>query len=82
MTPWTWFAGNLDDDVYDLAEADTREKVITAALDAPTGWLKPGDPFCIVEARSSTAKKYEGSDFVPFLRTQNAEIIYLEGGAS
>lgn len=75
MTPWTWFAGNLDDDVYDLAEADTREKVIAAALDASTGWLKPGDQFRIIEARSSTAKKYEGSDFVPFLRTRNEEII-------
>lgn len=78
MTPWTWFAGNLGDDVYDLAEADTREKVIASALDASTGWLKPGDQFRIVEARSSTAKKYEGSDFVPFLRTRNAEIITVE----
>ncbi|MBK0020922.1 hypothetical protein IAE29_03270 [Ochrobactrum sp. S46] len=75
MTPWTWFAGNLDDDVYDLAEADSREKVIAVALDASTGWLKPGDQFRIVEARSSTAKKYEGSDFVPFLRTRNEEFI-------
>lgn len=75
MTPWTWFAGNLDDDVYDLAEAETREKVIEAALDASTGWLKPGDQFRIVEARSSTAHKFEGSDFVPFLRTRNEEII-------
>lgn len=75
MTPWTWFAGNLDDDVYDLAEADTREKAIEAALDASTGWLKPGGQFRIIEARSSTAQKYEGSDFVPFLRTRNSEII-------
>lgn len=75
MTPWTWFAGNLDDDVYDLAESGTREKVIATALDASTGWLKPGDQFRIVEARSSTAKKYEGSDFVPFLRTRNEEIV-------
>ncbi|OYR09228.1 hypothetical protein [Brucella grignonensis] len=50
MTPWTWFAGNLDDDVYDLTEADTREKVIAAALDASTRWLKPGDQFRIIEA--------------------------------
>lgn len=79
MTPWTWFAGNIDDDVYDLAEADTREKVIASALDASTGWLKSGDQFRIVEARSSTAKKYEGSDFVPFLRARNEEIITVEG---
>lgn len=81
MTPWTWFAGNLDDDVYDLAEEDTREKVIEAALDASTGWLKPGDQFRIVEARSSTAKKYEGADFVPFLRTRNSEIVTVEAEA-
>ena len=81
MTPWTWFAGNLDDDVYDLAEADTREKVIAAALDASTGWLKPGDQFRIIEARSSTAMKYEGSNFVPFLRTRNSEIVTVEAEA-
>ncbi len=74
MTPWTWFAGNLDDDVYDLAEADNREKVIEVA----SRQLPPGDQFRIVEARSSTAKKYEGSDFVPFLRTRNQEVITVE----
>ncbi|KAB2680526.1 hypothetical protein [Brucella tritici] len=77
MTPWTWYAGHLDDDVYDLAEATTREKVIEAALEEVTGWLNPGDRFRIIEARSSDAKKYEGADFVPFLRTRNAEIIEI-----
>ncbi len=71
MTPWTWFAGEIDEDVYDLAEEDSREKVIEAAM----RHLSVGDQFRIIEARSSTAKKYDGSDFIPFLRTRNAEII-------
>lgn len=71
MTPWTWFAGEIDEDVYDLAEGDSREKVIEAAMKH----LSVGDQFRIIEARSSIAKKYEGSDFIPFLRTRNAEII-------
>ncbi|KAB2738576.1 hypothetical protein F9K90_07810 [Brucella anthropi] len=71
MTPWTWFAGEVDEDVYELAEENTREKVIEAAM----RHLSVGDQFRIIEARSSTAKKYEGSDFVPFLRTRNLEII-------
>lgn len=71
MTPWTWFAGEIDEDVYELAEENTREKVIEAAM----RHLSVGDQFRIIEARSSTAKKYEGSDFVPFLRTRNLEII-------
>ncbi len=71
MTPWTWFAGRLDDDVYDLAQTDIREKVIEEA----SLQLTPGERFRIIEARSSSAQKYEGSDFIPFLRTRNAEII-------
>ncbi|KAB2788160.1 hypothetical protein F9K97_03385 [Brucella anthropi] len=75
MTPWTWFAGNLDDVVYDLAEEDTREKAIEVA----SRQLSFGQQFRIIEARSSSAQKYEGSDFIPFLRTRNAEIITVEG---
>ncbi|KFH18606.1 hypothetical protein ELZ19_09675 [Brucella abortus] len=71
MTPWTWHAGRLNEDVYDLAEEPTRERVIEMAR----YWLMPGEKFRIIEARSSTAQKYEGADFVPFLRTRNAEII-------
>jgi len=71
VTPWTWFAGELGEDVYELAEENTREKVIETAM----RHLSVGDQFRIIEARSSTAKKYDGSDFVPFLRTRNAEII-------
>jgi len=72
MTPWRWWAGELDDDVYNLAgDEPTREAVIRLACHS----LKPGDQFRIIEARSSSDRKYEGSDFVPFLRVRNAEII-------
>ncbi len=71
MTPWTWWAGDLDDDVYGLAEAKTREEVIRDAAQQ----LKPGEQFRIVEARASQNRKYEGSDMVPFLRTRNHEIV-------
>lgn len=74
MTPWTWHAGHLDDDIYDLAEEPTRERVIEVA----SLYLAVGDQFRIIEARSSTNAKYEGADFVPFLRTRNAEIITVE----
>jgi hypothetical protein len=71
MTPWTWWAGEIDEDTYGLAEAATRKDVIREASQG----LKPGDKFRIVEARTSTAAQYEGSDCVPFLRTRNHEII-------
>ncbi|WP_322884236.1 hypothetical protein U8C35_07720 [Sinorhizobium medicae] len=83
MTPWTWWAGELDDDVYALAEATTKEEVIRRASIG----MKPSDQFRIVEARSSEAMKYEGQDFVPFLRTRNEEIVTIgpvavKGGAA
>lgn len=72
MTPWRWWAGELDEDVYDLVEdCATREEVIQAA----SRQLSPGDQFRIVEARASEDRRYEGSDFVPFLRTRNKEVI-------
>lgn len=72
MTPWAWWAGEIDDDVYSLAmEEPTRE----AAIREASRLLRPGDQFRIVEARSSTDRRYEGSDFVPFLRTRNNEIV-------
>lgn len=74
MTPWTWFAGNLDDDVYDLAGADSRDKLIEVA----SRQLSFGQQFRIIEARSSSAQEYEGSDFIPFLRTRNQAVITVE----
>lgn len=71
MTPWMWFAGCVGDDAYELAEEGSREAVIKAAMRE----LAPGETFQIIEARMSTAAKYEGWDFVPFLRTRNHEIV-------
>lgn len=71
MTPWSWWAGEIDADSYALAEAATREAVIQQA----SSGMKPGDQFCIIKARSSEDRRYEGADMVPFLRTRNHEII-------
>jgi hypothetical protein len=72
MTPWGWYAGELDELTYDLAcDEPTREAAIREACRN----LRPGEQFQIVEARSSTDRKYEGSDCVPFLRTRNKEIL-------
>ncbi|MCV9907068.1 hypothetical protein OIV19_05465 [Brucella sp. HL-2] len=61
---------------YDLvSDAPTRE----AAIDQASQQLEIGDQFQIIEARSSDAQKYEGSDFVPFLRTRNHEIVSVWG---
>lgn len=76
MTPWSWYAGEIGEYTYDLvADAPTRE----AAIHEASRQLQIGDQFQIVEARSSEAKKYEGSDCVPFLRTRNHEIVSVWG---
>jgi hypothetical protein len=72
MTRWEWWAGDIDEDDYGLEGAcPTREDVIRRV----SRYMKPGDQFRIIEARSSTDRRYEGSDLVPFLRTRNKEII-------
>lgn len=72
MTPWRWWAGALGEPCYDLAsDCPTREEAIQEALRN----VAVGDQFRIVEARSSEAAKYEGSDLVPFLRTRNHEVL-------
>lgn len=72
MTPWSWWAGEPDADVYNLA---CEEKTRAAAIAAASSQLRPGDRFQVVEARSSEARRYEGSECVPFLRTRNHEIV-------
>lgn len=71
MTPWEWYAGELDDDCYSLANEPSREAVIREA----SRWMKAGEQFRIIEARASSDMRYEGSDFVPFLRTRNYEVV-------
>lgn len=71
MSDWEWWAGHPGEDAYDIANEPTREAVIRAACRE----LGPGDTFRIVEAKSSTAKRYEGADIVPFIRQRNHETV-------
>lgn len=72
MTPWAWWAGEPSEETYDLAcEKPTREAAIAEAMRQ----LNRGEQFRIIEARASTAAKYEGADFVPFMRTRNHEVL-------
>lgn len=72
MTPWSWYAGEVGEYSYDLAcDEPSRE----AAINAAVAQLEVGDQFQIIEARSSEAKRYEGDDITPFLRTRNHELI-------
>jgi hypothetical protein len=72
MTGWEWWAGDIGEDDYGLDGAcPTKEELIRRV----SRYMKTGDQFRIIEARSSTDRRYEGSDFVPFLRTRNREII-------
>ncbi len=73
MTPWLWFwleRGDGEDGGWQ-GERATREQVIREAQRE----LPVGASFRIVEARSSTAARYEGADCVPFLRTRNHETL-------
>lgn len=73
MTLWQWFwleEGGPEDGGW-MGEYPTRETVIAAAQRE----LPPGITFHIIEARSSTAREYEGADCVPFLRTRNREAL-------
>jgi hypothetical protein len=71
MTPWSWFYGEADvvdsEGQYDLGDFETKEAAIAAA----NRDLPPATPFYVIEARSSTDVRFEGADFVPFLRTRN-----------
>lgn len=72
MTPWSWWAGVPGEDIYDVAcEEPTREACILTACQL----LDPGDTFRIVEARSSTAMKYDEAESVPFVRQRNHETL-------
>jgi hypothetical protein len=33
--------------------------------------------FYVIEARSSTSKRYEGAEIVPFLRSRNKELLMV-----
>lgn len=72
MTGWEWWAGHLDEPIYDIAGGcASRADVIAQAREN----IGDRETFRIIEARSSTSLKFEADDFVPFMQTRNAEII-------
>lgn len=74
MTPWQWWAASVpghDEGEWELGEFDSRDEAIAAANKE----FGIGEPFYVIEARSSTAAKYGSGNFeiVPFVRTRNKE---------
>ena len=75
MTPWLWWAGSYSDVEYEsryTIECATRDQVIAEAL--RDGACRE-EGFYIIEARSSTSKRYPEDATIPFLRTRNAEFF-------
>lgn len=69
---WEWWAGLVDDEAYASSHRSRDE-----AVAAGQRLAEPGEQFRIIEARSSTAAKYDTGyyDFVPFTHTRHHEII-------
>lgn len=69
---WEWWAGIVEDDSY-----ATSHKTRDEAIAAGQNMVGPGEQFQIIEARSSTAAKYESGnyDIVPFTHTRNHEVF-------
>lgn len=73
-TAWQWWAtprAAYHEGEWTLGEFSTREEAVAAGMEA----TEHGEFFYVVEARSSTAKKHEGAEIVPFVATRNLEII-------
>lgn len=72
---WRWYA--TEEGVHDAycCESRTRDEVLANAQ----AEFEPGQRIQIVEAVMSQAQKYEGSDFVPFIRERNHEVLTLPG---
>lgn len=70
---WEWWAGDIGEQCYSLGHGDNRDDVIRQGMRE----TRAGESFQIIEAQSSTAKRYSYGDeeFVPFVRTRNHEII-------
>ena len=73
MSGWAWWGWRcLAMKTYDLAtDCATREDAVREALRN----VGPNEVIQVIEAKVSTAKRYEGADFVPFIGTRNHEII-------
>ena len=71
MTNWEWWWLEYDGQEQEgwAGACVTRQ----AAIDEALREVPVGAHFLITEAKSSTDAKYEGADWVPFLRTRNRE---------
>ena len=68
---WKWYAtteGATDEYSF---ESNTREDAISAIIRD----LGHSGKILVCEARMSSAAKYEGADFVPFVSKRNEELI-------
>jgi hypothetical protein len=74
-TDWSWYAGVRGEYYYLAVDEPTREAAIAQALRN----AEDGEIIQIIEARISTALKYEAADEVPFTHTRNHEVIGIKG---
>ena len=68
---WEWWAADEGSADYDIGFGSTREECIRAALRN----LNAGARFDIVEAQSSTDRRHEFADQIPFVKTRNKETL-------
>ena len=71
--PWKWYACIEGEDDECGYESDSREDAVAGiAADFPAGTRIE-----VMEARFSTAQRYEGNDFVPFIAVRNRATLTL-----
>src|SRR3546814_6685917 len=70
---WEWWVGEVGEQRYDLGTAKSRDDAIRLGLRT----VEIGEQFQIIEAQSSTAKKYDGADFVPRSEEHTSELQSL-----
>lgn len=81
MTDWEWFAGDYgsveNEGVYPAGPFPTKTEAIAELQSIGIEPIDGKQMIYVIEARSSTAMRYEGEEVVPFLRTRNKELIEL-----
>jgi len=71
---WKWYAAIEGDEVDGFgSEADTKEAAIADLLRSVT--VLPNERIVVIEARMSSAMKYEGEEFVPFTHQRNRQVV-------
>lgn len=81
MTDWEWFAGSIGDveceGIYPAGGCRTLDDALTELVQQGVEVIDGEVIVCVVEARSSTAMRYEGAECVPFLRRRNEQTLSL-----